>query len=68
LLRRRPGGAGCAVYQRRHSGVIEHNCRRVLWGWTPWHGVVFLATLYVLYSVVASNLMPVLPDLPRLIG
>ena len=48
--------------------MIEHNCRRVLWGWTPRRGVVFLATLYVLYSVVASNLLPVFPDFPRLIG
>jgi hypothetical protein len=68
VLRRRPGGAGCAVYQRRHSGVIEHNCRRVPWGWTRRRGVVFLATLYVLYSVVASNLLPVFPGFPRLIG
>ena len=45
--------------------VVGHNYRWVLWGWTPWHAVVVLGTIYALYSVVAANLLPVLPDLPR---
>ena len=45
--------------------VVGHNYRWVLWGWTQWHVVVVLGTIYALYSVVAANLLPVLPDLPR---
>ena len=48
--------------------VISHNYRCVLYGWTPWHAVVVVATIYELYNVVAANLLPVLPDLPRLLG
>ena len=44
--------------------IVSHNYRCILWGWTPWHVVVVLGTVYALYNVVAANL-PVLPDLPR---
>ena len=45
--------------------IVSHNYRCILWGWTPWHALVVIATVYALYSVVAANLLPVLPDLPR---
>ena len=48
--------------------VISHNYRCILYGWTPWHALVVIATIYVLYNVVAVNLLPALPDLPRLSG
>ena len=47
--------------------VISHNYRSILYGWTPWHVVVVVATIYMLYNVVAVNLVPALPDLPRLL-
>ena len=48
--------------------IIGHNYRCILWGWTPWHTMVIAGTIYALYSVIAANLLPILPSLPRLIG
>ena len=48
--------------------IIGHNYRCILWGWTPWHAMVIAGTIYALYSVIAANLLPILPSLPRLIG
>jgi hypothetical protein len=45
--------------------IVSHNYRCILWGWTPWHALVVIATVYALYSVLSVNLLPVLPDLPR---
>ena len=47
--------------------VISHNYRCIIYGWTPWHAVVVVGTIYVLYNVVAVNLEPALPDLSRLL-
>ena len=47
--------------------VVGHNYRCICWGWTPWHAIVVLGTLYVLYGVVAVNLLPVLPIPPGLV-
>ena len=48
--------------------IISHNYRCVLWGWTPWHAIVVVGTIYALYNVIAANLLQFLPELPRLIG
>ena len=47
--------------------VIGHNYRCILFGWTPWHAVVFLGTLYVLYNIVLSTFLS-LPRLPGPLG
>ena len=50
--------------------IAGHNYRCVLWGWTPWHILVTLTTLYALYAIVEGNMIPALPDpvLPGLIS
>ena len=45
--------------------IVSHNYRCILYGWTPWHALVVVGTIYALYNVVAVNLLPVLPELPR---
>ena len=47
--------------------VIGHNYRCILFGWTPWHAVVCLGTLYVFYNVFVANLLD-LPPLPGPLG
>ena len=47
--------------------AISHNYRCFVWGWTPWHALVITGTVYELYNVVASNLISILPGLPRLL-
>ncbi len=46
--------------------LISHNYRCILYGWTPWHTAVVAGTIYELYNVVAVNLLPLLPKLPRI--
>ena len=46
--------------------LISHNYRCILYGWTLWHAVVVAGTIYELYNVVAVNLLPLLPKLPRI--
>ena len=43
--------------------IIGHNYQCVLFGWTPWHAVVFLGTIYVLYNIFIATLLS-LPPLP----
>lgn len=47
--------------------MVSHNYRVIVYGWTPWHVLVVLGTLYELYYVVEMNLLSVLPDVPHLL-
>ena len=47
--------------------LVSHNYRVIVYGWTPWHVLVVLGTLYELYYVVEMNLLSVLPDVPHVL-